>query len=34
MVAVVVKEVVAFASIAKPPFSTPELLDLCWSWYG
>ena len=32
--AVVVKEVVAFVSIAKPLLSTPESHDLCCFWCG
>jgi hypothetical protein len=32
--AVVVKEVVACVSNAKPLLSTPESHDLCWFWYG
>ncbi len=31
-IAVVVKVVVAFVSIAKPLLSTPESLDLCFFW--
>jgi hypothetical protein len=33
-IAVDVKEVVAFVSIAKPLFSTPESPALCWLWCG